>query len=295
MKPTTYLLLIALSFSACKKDDDQSTPELAPEEEHPSGICLPTTEVYTAPNISSSKDLYYYTDGKLRKEIAEKGVTTYYYNSAGDILKKEFKPNDSGETASDNYVYDGNGNLLYEYYKSTTGEISEERIYSYNNKNQLIKEFDKRWGLDTEYYYTYNEDGKVATRRRVNPRLPGNEEEKLYYYLDDGRVVDEHTYLYINGDTTYYRWYQYEYDSDGNEIKYIEINVNDPNYRSVRTSEWDSYGNLIKKTWYDSNGLVLREAIITIEYDNLGNILSEETYFEGKFQRKYEYVITCWD
>ncbi|MFI3202385.1 MAG: zinc-ribbon domain-containing protein, partial [Eubacteriales bacterium] len=82
-------------------------------------------------------------------------------------------------------------------------------------------------------------------------------------------------------------WYEYEYDSNGNEVKYIYYEE-DGSISMWNEGEYDSNGNCVKYTSYREDGSISRWS--EREYDSNGNCVKSIDYREdGSINYCYEY------
>ena len=179
-------------------------------------------------------------------EIYKDMITTYRYDSIGNLKDYLMIYSDSSFYSKSVYKYDKYGKLIeLKWYRDSRLENSSER--------------------DT-YRYFYNEDGQIIFEekldfqdRRINLTLNS--------YNEKGQIIKDETY-YFNLDCFPGEW-EYEYDELGN---LIEKNQMTGRYIDSKTTyKYDNLQNPIEKIEYDSDGKIDSKREHKYEFDKIGN------------------------
>lgn len=214
------------------------------------------------------KEEYRDERGKLTRSQDGIAVLEYAYDTFGNVIELRF--------------YDENGFLcrlkdghaiIQRTYES--GNLVSERVYGPDGKPMLGKEyyFESRWEYDERgncirrsHYDTEGNpiDGSFDYSAYTNQYdIYGNITEECYF-MADGQPAYTHDYYQRN----------FEYDSFGNQILYVEESA-----RYVE-NEYDVFGNVIEKRYFDANGNPPSpdkfQAQEKLEYDRQGNLLRHE-------------------
>ena len=256
-----------------------------------------------------------YTYDKMGNMLTSKdssGAISYSYNDDSTLAQKTYP---DGKKIS--YSYDLNKNVT-----SMTDYFGNITDYTYNNRNQISSVAEKYSG-ESDYYtttYQYNDDGSLA---RVN--MPRN--MTTYYTYDyAGRVT------YLNNTSPYLdtkATFKYTYDNSGN-ITGVSQTIHDKSatkqysydssnrLSSEKSSNgyninyyYDQNNNLklqmendliISYKYDDNNRLLFSKRTLTAgesvssdySYDNVGNLLTVNTYNKNEDIISKEYDYNAW-
>lgn len=87
-------------------------------------------------------------------------------------------------------------------------------------------------------------------------------------------------------------WEEYEYDSDGNKIKYVKYKSSgNIDVWEEYTYEYDEDGNCAKMEVTDFSGNIKGVYEYEYSYDEEGNILTSREYFNGTLKKEIEYIL----
>lgn len=191
----------------------------------------------------------------------------YQYNAVGKVTEElGYSWNDPNWTPISRYLYeyDENGNLLsYSYYMLNGSEwqLYWKDVYTYdssNNRTSLsYNYYDAEGEMTSQSYYEYNSKGyqtKYEYKELRNGVLTLVEQGQYVYNSENKRTHSERQLLDENGEWYYTFYYDYGYDSQGNQTLY-------------ETYNWDA----------DKKELYLEEGYY-YEYDDNGY----QTYYENK-------------
>jgi RHS repeat-associated protein len=194
----------------------------------------------------------YNLDGTVKEKRTANGASTYYrYNAFGnlsDIWKPITDVDGTAQFSWTGYIYDKTSNLITEKQgrtlvaNATTTEDVYTKQYNYS-KGQLASETDSE-GRNTSY--TYDNDGRVATKTQAISTTDHKVTKMLYDY---------------RGNTTYVTDYVRSGDIMGNDYN------NNTNTEIVKTYSYDMNGNIESST--DAAGNVTKYT-----YDKLNRLLS---------------------
>jgi len=182
------------------------------------------------------------------------GATDTTYDQLGQKIESITIWPDGGRSTA-KYEYDTQGNLVRRIYNDADGS-QRQFSYEYNNQNQMVRE---EWRLKN-----------------------GNQPSWIYEYDANGNMVakiDERS-----GQTQE----TYEYDGNGNQIR-SACHFSDGT-QSLTTYQYNEKGLLIESTWTTSGGYTVVDTI-SYEYDSYGNVLkkSMQSTNGGYSAESYEY------
>ena len=305
-------LLIVLSMSACACDvkdgveteEDEST--LAETSSAPSldGEDIPD---YVEPKLSSYLQALRYLEEENIEAAYDIFLSIKDYRDVSEYLERfSFKYSAeimwSPRSVSIIYhEYDEDGKQVLDFYRSTYSYA-----YEYDDNDNLIKVVYRRGDREEITTYQYDEnnrpicqnnpdgsyakleyDGNGNIIRKIGST--GNNEE--YTYDADGNCL---TVVYTENGIIYLRR-SYEYDLSGNCVKQLQehhFTDGQSNSTATTTYKYDENGNLIKRSYYDTDSDSF--SIYTAKYDENGlmteehlekNIVKYNSYF-------YEYDLS---
>lgn len=165
------------------------------------------------------------------------------------------------------------------------GEVVKEVTYEYDDEGNLEEK--KQVIHNYTYLYTYENNNLVE-------QVVKDENEVRYRYVysynDKGHVTEEKTYGVGNELMTSLE-YEYTYEKD--KLVELVIRFEDSEGEStevVGEVEWDDLEATIELTADDDDtDLELSNAVIELEYDEHGNLLSIEISADGETVMKYTY------
>lgn len=213
---------------------------------------------------NESYNLEYDNNGNLVKIISKDDVIKYIYDLSK--LLSEYRFNEF----KIKYKYDSNQNITNIKYKFN--DIIKEIESTYNDDDLIIKtEFD-----NTKFNYTYDELGRVKSSN-INGIY-----NMSYGYIGNGKKTTE----IINEFTTGNDHYFYKYNKLGSITHIYHNNKLENKYY------YNNYNELIEEKNY------LLNIITKYNYDNIGNMLSKETYNSNDYNlidiKNYRYDNSEW-
>ena len=169
------------------------------------------------------------------------------------------------------------------------GTVSYREKFSYDEEGMLISV--KRFSGNTlinKTNYSYEESRKGLKRIGKSSQMGGTarSEETLD---KNGNVIVE---KYFNADGKCYRWTEYEYDDEGNQL--LWENCDDAgNLESGIRWKYDKYGNLERITQYNDDRSDPYSCIeIEFEYDKDGKVISAVGFEDGEEAGEIEFTYT---
>lgn len=250
------------------KSDTLSTYEYTAAELTETGIVL--TDASAAPEKVLYKKTHYWQDdlsaesfydeeGHLLQEISyddsenKYKYTNFEYDENGRQISEKLYRYEDDELVNwyDDFEYDTYGNVISKtWYTAGNGADKPNEIYTYEydadglllNRAQIQT---GNLGI-VSYYYEYEYDEY------------GNKTENHSYALSESNV--DPSYIKANGDHNYYT-YENEYDDQNRLVtsymwtRMLENVEKDlPYYQTKYIYEYDADGDLIKESWYNSEG-----------------------------------------
>lgn len=186
--------------------------------------------------------------------------------------------------------YDSAGNIESDSYF----DDYEQPTYRSGMYSKVTMEYDKRGHRIVANWL--NPDGTPANDASYSLLKAqyddiGREKQVQYYLLDRLRFMQEYEYQgsrlsartdYLDGIQAGLRKVR-RYDGSGNEVETAQYNENDLSGRSV--SEFDAYGNMIRRTFYDAQNK--RVSYFISEYNSYGLPIKTSYYnAEGELSRE---------
>ena len=205
----------------------------------------------------------------------EKMVTTYSYSQEGNT-QTQTVTSYNGRVLVFTTVFDDNGNAVSSYSESD-GEFSSESTYEYDDQGNLIYSYDNSVYQTTETVWTYDDEGVILSQ--VSTTTQGNdvyvhenryEDGYLKVSIDmlDGEVRSRCEYEHKDGKLTK----ELYYDGDGN---------------LTTTREYEYEGR--KTTIWSTSSADERVMDAYYEYDEYGNKVYAEEYYQGQLVNRYTY------
>lgn len=198
------------------------------------------------------KDLSTYhrwTDSENNENSVLEQKVIYTYDSSGNLIELARYDDDGSLEEKTILRYDANGNAIEKSQFYSSGAAHSRRYFKYDTNGNIIEE---RFANSVSFYYKYKYDSW------------GNRIKVELYRTADG-VMDEYE--------------EYEYNSNGDMIRYSAYNYDNSLRREDRYSYvYDSAGNRIEKAKYYQEGPLDRKYVW--KYDTVGNVV-EETCFVG--------------
>ena len=213
------------------------------------------------------------TDEKKNQKSYEEGLRLLEerkYEEAYEVFKSLGDYEDSAKILS-RFVYVREKATITDAYHVTT-----EQMY-YNEDNlpiqRIVTEDDGRKDI---YEYTYYSDGNLKSEVLVRSILDGY---SYFYKYDAHNNLIQKTYIDYKGVEHVVK---YVYDDDDRLVKEIT------SFGRCVAYEYDKNGNMVKSTWYDSDGYV--EQVWEYIYDVHGRLIQKMrdyalnfTYFEYSY------------
>lgn len=233
-------------------------------------------------NGNEIKTTYYGTGGSIERSV----LYDYEYDFNGNIIVKNIT-NSDGWTYRVEYEYDASGNNIKETTYDADGVVMCWYEYEYDVYGNMVRSsnYEKYSGEDNpRHVYTctweYDSDGNI--RRYVWYRADGSvnfEDEydskgrfiKEQYFDKDGSFLSGHEYkydadeniiqilFYEDGVICSGQTYEYEYGSNGEITLRKMKHIIDGNDLGRTEYEYDTEGNMLRSSTYDSKG----NAVIT--------------------------------
>ena len=203
---------------------------------------------------------------KTYKQNDKWEFNNYTYDENGNVLTHENSHNyEEGNWSIDSYTYDERGNILTHQYKNCESGNGHTYIYSYDEKDNRVTE---EYVSNTGYSYTlatsyvYDDDGNCLS-------ITSDEETITYTYNDDGKVLTKKRV--VSGDLTTYKWV-YTYDKKGNVLteKYSVKSGDAPEKITTTAYTYDENGRVLSENCSNSSG-VWKQETCTYENDRLAS------------------------
>lgn len=202
------------------------------------------------------------------------------YDSNGNCIEWIKYDGDGNVTDSSLSEYDDNGNEIKETWLMTF-DIGEDEPYvstsvfeyEYDDNNNQVKStaYDEDGStVDIIWEYTYDSVGNQITETQYNADGSILSIEKCEYNSENKIIKESNCYE----DGTEYRMAEYEYDSNGNKTKDM-INYYSTGLSSLYEYEYDADNRQIKSTSYKDGAI---ESVRHTEYDDYGNIIKRTEY-----------------
>lgn len=198
----------------------------------------------------------------------------YKYDTVGNLLKRihYYRLN---EEYRYEYGYDEKGqqtSVTYHYiYPWKNDDYFISYTYEYDDSGNMVKKTEVLDDGNVRTWWEYSYDaadnmiGEILYQYQDG--LPSQQELKEYEYDDDGNLVK---YVYYGRDGSIQEWYEYKYDGSGNMIQEI---LYDPYGKAVWRMQY-TYGEFGVLTERDSND----RRKIKYEYDASGNLQKRTVY-----------------
>jgi len=286
MKPNVLifkllLLILALNFSSCDKEDSLSFNDTDTDTE----------------KVRLLKILKY-SDSSASKLTGE---TVYSYNEAGDMVKESFYDCNSTPVLEryNEYEYSGNKKTKMRIFDGMAGNPTLGSYYEYKYQgNQLVKEelYCGRGcygSLINSTHYEYDKRGNLIKTDNYDHRYYGLLGSLKYIYDDQNKLI---TVLTTDGVLDFYPCQKYIYDREGRVVKleyyeyeglngYVEKFYNGTSKLPEKELHYDKNGKQTGKYqhYYDAIGN-LTETVINDEYSMFkrkynGKLLIEEILY----------------
>ena len=237
---------------------------------------------------------------------------SYTYNDVGVVLYSEYHHNGL-LISKESYEYDEFGNLVKAITESDGVVVdSSEYKYTMDEEGHILRE-ENYWNGELYFVaeYTYDKKGKELTREQT--LFSGKEEPDWRKYTKEydqkGELIKETLHWNFNGEyivwdyedelcvrQTAYKesngmieeYYVNTYDEKGNLIRESQYNAAD---KLVRYTEytWDETGSVQTRREYSADG-TLQEDYAVFTFDQYGNKIMSEHYFDGELDVKNYYI-----
>ena len=195
-------------------DGEQFNPSIYTNTYDENG-CLIKQECFNGPDYGTVREYSYIQNGRLISEMSsarQHSDTLYYtytYDSLGRVASKTTRKEGHHNGTPEYFTYDEYGRLL-----KTSKEPTRDYgvvLYTYDNNGNLIKKVEHpNWTDQTDYKYSYDENG--------------------YETLYDMSTIDGRIYSYSQSKNTY--------DSNGNLIKKVST---DKHGGIINSQEYEGY------------------------------------------------------
>ena len=216
------------------------------EYENEDGNIVKETNYDANGSITSWAEFEYFSNGNTKR--------TKYYPDGSISLIEEKDPNDK---CVQEIQYDENGNVTFEEVHDASGIRIKEMKYESTLKSYTTvecKEYDQ-YGNPSKFV-KYLENGSVIMEWEDVYNEAG---QKIKYTISsDASASDDYNYSC-----------EWEYDSDGRQIKYFHYYKNGK-IKLGSEYEYDLYGNKIKEISYEAGGKIKETR--EWEYDSYGNV-----------------------
>ena len=229
----------------------------------------------------------YFENGKVVEEkcydfdMTLQQSYSYEYDSNGNLKKKsdsaggwtEYNYEDNGNNYSAT-VYDQFGN--YDYATRYKEDVELDALGKIvKSRNCYIHEYAYMDSWSSWFESDYDKAGNVIRRIQY----------KVNTLPEAGEIYGSE---------------EYEYDRQGNVIKTIYNYPNDSQRASMDTHDYqyDKRGNVVKETllFYDSNGSIYSKSAYEKEYDTVGNLIKASKFdSDGNCEYWYEYEYEYYD
>ncbi len=206
-------------------------------------------------------DVCTYDDGQIIKEYNEKGwiIRRYEYHNKAKRIKSETT-----------YASDGCTQVSRKYFSYDYNGKPSEDIY---NDTITVEERMAQHFRDTSYKYTFNKDGNLIKSYQVKYPRDGKREYTTVYTYDDNNNVIESIYTFYGNKATRtsleyalrsYKHLKYEYNENGDVVKRTSFDEEGKVDDVLEYSyEYDKQGNWIKFT--NPYGSVTERKLMTFE------------------------------
>ena len=209
-----------------------------------------------------------------------------YFNKKGKILRQEYRHD---AKYSDTTLFSYHKNMLIKA-TTTSNSISpvltiEHKYDKKNNEIEFIAYTDKT--LDYKILKKYDSKGNIIKKQHLgkNDKLEFTE---IYLIDYKKKSVIVNSFDSEGKQSSYYS--QFEYDSQGNRIKYEIIN-NKPDHYYCTVNQYDQDSNLLKSHSCKSKR---NELEYKYTFDAIGNIIKRAEYHDNILMRTKIIAITYW-
>jgi hypothetical protein len=210
---------------------------------------------------------------------------TYSYDKQGKKMGY-LETNEKGEKCGEGlYKYYDSGQLKYQYTNDQYTKKTKE-IY-YNESGEKTKEINSNLMADSTSYFEYEYDDKGNKIKEVESKkyeVNGMVIKIITYYNQFNKCKK---YIVKSGQEVS-TWFEYEYDKNGNEIKFISKDK-DGDIQKIRLLNYDRNGNMIKEVEKKNSKINYWIEYKYDENNNLISSLSKDSNGVVGFIRYYEY------
>ncbi len=237
---------------------------------------------------------YYLSDkfGELVKGSSQYTMS-YEFNQQGDVISYMYSDTHWGDSYSAmvrvwKYNSEGKVKDLSIYYRDNLGEnnensvLKQKDIYTYDSSGNLIElaRYDDDGSLEEKTILRYDANGNAIEKSRFNSS--GYAESRRFFKYDtNGNIIEE---LDVNSGSNY----KYKYDSWGNRIEVGWYSTATERVVNRYEYEYNSNGDMIRFSEYRSDNSLRREDRYSYVYDSAGNRIEKAKYYqEGPLDRKY--------
>ncbi len=239
---------------------------------------------------TDEKGTYFFdeTYGTMAKGNVTIGDKTYYFDESTGICRNEQegdKEDENKENENKQDEIEVNDNLEWRakecYTQNADGTYKKRTIYEYDKNNNIVKETTfcgnrAKWGMDNGYKILegYYSDFKGEMIR---------EDEKVYEYDENGEKIKYINTVYSMNEVTKdvytaYKSYEYIYTYKNGECDTcVYLDYEKDGHISYKTeTSYDENGNEIEKVEYrEKDNELLPENTVTYKYDENGYLVEE--------------------
>lgn len=212
-----------------------------------------------------SESYYHMEKYDIDGELVDEEIKYYFaYYDDKYLITSEYKQDEYKYE----YTYDDNGLLIIKIDNHSMNKVYPYTKYEYDSQNRIVKETNY---LGTEikdwYVYIYDDESQTVTINKMNHMNDGVTEymEAQTIKRYDDKIMSETYYLM---DESLANSKEYEYDSNGNIIKYTYDDGSERN-KKIEMYEYDLKGNLLKITTYNGNNKIIETEELEYDYKTI--------------------------
>ncbi len=201
-----------------------------------------------------AESIYLYENGLLIKSIENNETKVFNYDSTKKIKSVDYL----NRNVAEKYKY-SNSLLIQKLKISSNNKVISETEYSYDNNKNIIKEKIEYGDYNEWYTYEYDNIGNLI---------------KTFWFDSDEGPLEKTLFTYENEEMVKEEWYNYAYGVIEGSVVYhfengLEKNIVETDYEDNSVVEWDftyefdSENNWIKKIEiFENNELTMIERLI---------------------------------